>query len=208
MNLALADIRQWLEDIIALRKLANVHIFNPLPALGMTGLDMDIDHALELWGTDLVHHTEEGYVALAESIKQLANHVVVSAQAAAAEAASKAAAPKPRPAVRPKPVRREGWVAGSAEVAKRNLPQPSFHGQNRGHPPRGGHTWFAPGQRGRGSGASGTTARGIDRGGRSGGRVAAGPMKRGFRGRRWRGRGWDTSPLFSLPPNAVYTTIF
>jgi hypothetical protein len=189
MNLALADIRQWLEDMIALRKLSNVHIFNPLPALGMTGPDMDIDHALELWGTDPVHPTEEGYAALAESIKQFANNIVVSARAAAAEAVSKAATPKPRPAVRPKPVRREGWVAGSAEVATRNLPQPISHSQNRGHLPRGGHTWFAPGQRGRGSGASGTAARGYDRGGRAGGRVAAGPMKRGFRGRGWRGRG-------------------
>jgi hypothetical protein len=150
----------------ALRKLSNVHIFNPLPALGMTGPDMDIDHALELWGTDPVHPTEEGYAALADSVKQFANDIVVSARAAAAEEASKAAAPKPRPVVRPKPVRREGWVAGSAEVAKRNLPQPSFHGQNRGHPPRGGHSWFAPGQRGRGSGAGGTPARGFDRGGR------------------------------------------
>jgi hypothetical protein len=211
MNLALADIRQWLEDMIALRKLANVHIFNPLPALGMTGPDMDIDHALELGGTDPVHPTEEGYAALADSIKQFANDVVVSARAAAAaaEAASKAAAPKPRPAVRPKPVRREGWVAGSAEVAKRNLPQPSFHCQHRGHPPRGGHTWFALCQRGRGNGASGTPARGFRRGGRSGGRVAGGPMKRGFRGRGWRGRGGGGTlvPLFSLLQNAVYKPI-
>jgi hypothetical protein len=71
MNLALADIRQWLEDMTALRKLINVHIFNPLPALGMTGPDMDIDHALELWGTDRVHATEEGYAALADFVKQL-----------------------------------------------------------------------------------------------------------------------------------------
>jgi hypothetical protein len=164
----------------------------------MTGPDMDIDHALELWGTDPVHPTEEGYAALAESIKQFANDIVVSARAAAAEAASKAAAPKPRPAVRPKPVRREGWVAGSAEVATRNLPQQISHSQYRGHQPRGSHTWIAPGQRGRGSGASGTAARGFDRGGRSGGRVAAGPMKRGFSGRGWRGRGRGHWSLFSL----------
>jgi hypothetical protein len=155
----------------------------------MTGPDMDIDHALELWGTDPVHPTEEGYAALADSVKQFANNVVVSARAAAAEAASKAAAPIPRPVAHPKPIRREGWVAGSAEVAKRNLPQSSYLGQNRGHPPRVSHSWFAPGQRGRGSGAGGTPARGFDRGGRSGSRAAAGPMKRGFRGRGWRGRG-------------------
>jgi hypothetical protein len=167
MNLALADIRQWLEDMTALRKLSNVHVFNPLPALGMTGPNMDIDHALELWGTDPVHPTEEGYAALADSIKQFANNIVVTARAEAAEAANKAATPAPRPAARPKPVRREGWVAGSAEVAKRNLPQPSYHGQNRGFLPRGGHSWFATGPRGRGSGAGGMPARGHDRGGRS-----------------------------------------
>ncbi len=49
-----------------------------------------------------VHPTEEGYAALADSIKQFANNVVVSARAEAAEAASKAAAPIPRPAARPK----------------------------------------------------------------------------------------------------------
>jgi hypothetical protein len=205
MNLALGDIRQWLEDMAALRKLSNVHIFNPLPALGMTGPDMDINHALELWGTDLVHPTEEGYAALADSVKQFANNVVVSARAIAAEAASKAAAPKPRPAARPKPVPGEGWVASSAEVAKRNLPQPSYHGQNRGHPPRGGHSWFAPGPRGRGSGAGDTPARGFDRGGRSSGRATAGPMKRGFRGRGFRGRGGALAPL-SFLPDAEYAS--
>jgi hypothetical protein len=46
MNLALADIRQWLEDMTTLRKLVKVHIFNPLPALRMTRPDMDIDHPL------------------------------------------------------------------------------------------------------------------------------------------------------------------
>jgi hypothetical protein len=115
MNLALADIRQWLEDMTALRKLTNAHIFNPLLALGMTRPDMDIDHALELWGTDPVHPTEEGYAAL-DSVEQFANNIVVGARAEAAEAASKAAAPKQRPVARPKPIRREGWVAGSAEV--------------------------------------------------------------------------------------------
>jgi lysophospholipase L1-like esterase len=94
MNLALADIRQLLEDMAALRKLTNVHIFNLLPAQGMTGPDMDIDHALELWGTDPVHPTEEGYAALADSVKQFCNNIIVGARAEASEAASKAAAPK------------------------------------------------------------------------------------------------------------------
>ncbi len=59
MNLALADIRQWLEDMTTLRKLPNVHIFNPLPTLGMTGPEMDIDHVLELLGSDPVHPTDK-----------------------------------------------------------------------------------------------------------------------------------------------------
>ena len=70
MNLALADIRQWLEDMTTLRKLHNVHIFNPLPALGMTGPEMDIDHALELWGSDPVHPTEEGYATMRPWLSQ------------------------------------------------------------------------------------------------------------------------------------------
>jgi hypothetical protein len=49
MNLALADIWQWLEDMFMLSKLTNVHIFNPLPALGMMGPDMDIDMHWSCW---------------------------------------------------------------------------------------------------------------------------------------------------------------
>jgi hypothetical protein len=137
MNLALADIRQWLEDMTTLRKLSNVHIFNPLPALGMTGPEMDIDHALELWRSDPVHPTEEGYAALAESVKQFCHNIVAGARALASEAASKAVSTKPRPPPRPKPVRREGWIAGSDEVAKRNTYQHSYQGRSRSFPPTG-----------------------------------------------------------------------
>jgi hypothetical protein len=174
MNLALADIRQWLEDMAALRKLTNVHIFNLLPALGMTGPDMDIDHALELWGTDAVHPTEEGYAALADSIKQFYNNIVVGARAEASKVASKAAAPKQKPAACPKPVHREGWVVGSDEVAKRYFSQQSYQGHAGLSPPCGGRTWYNPGPWGRGGDSGGTPARGGDRGGRSGSRATSG----------------------------------
>ncbi len=190
MYLALADIRQWLEDMTTLRKLHNVHTFNPLPALGMTGPEMDIDHALELWGSDLVHPTEDGYAALAESVKQFSHDIVAGARAAASEDASKAAAPKPGPAPRPKPIRREGWISGSDEVAKGNLYQHSSQGRgrpfsSRGTYPRGGRQW-SNGPWGRGGGG-GSTARGAARGGQPGSRPGSGPGKRGFKGRGWRG---------------------
>ncbi len=63
-----------------------------------------------------------------------------------------------QPAARPKPVHREGWVAGSAEVAKRNFSQPSYQCPNRAFPPRGGRTWYNHGPWGRCGG--GTPARG------------------------------------------------
>jgi hypothetical protein len=189
MNSALADIRQWLEDMATLRKLHNVHIFNPLPALGMTGPEMDIDHALELWGTDPVHPTEDGYAALAESVKQLSHDIVAGARAAASEEASKAAAPKPAPAARLKPVRREGWIAGSDEVARRNLHQQTSQGRGRPFPsrgfyPRGGRQLARPWGRG---GGGAPTARGAARGGHPASRPGSGPGKRGFKGRGWRG---------------------
>jgi hypothetical protein len=62
--------------------------------------------------SDPVHPIEEGYAALADSVKQFCHNIVAGARAAASEAASKAATPKPRLAARPKPVRREGWVTG------------------------------------------------------------------------------------------------
>jgi hypothetical protein len=186
MNLALADIRQWLEDMTTLRKLPNVHIFNPLPALGMTGPEMDIDHALELWGSDPVHPTDEGYAALAVSVKQFFHDIVAGARAAASEAASKAAAPKPGPAPLPKPVRRDGWIAGSDEVAKVNVYQHSSQGLGRPFPPPGGRPWSNPGPWGHGGGG-GTTARGAASGGHPGSRARSGSGKRGFNGRRWRG---------------------
>jgi hypothetical protein len=41
--------------MVDLRKLANVTVYNPCDAMSMTGPDMDVDRALELWGNDLVH---------------------------------------------------------------------------------------------------------------------------------------------------------
>jgi hypothetical protein len=41
MHEALRDLRGWLEDMIDLRKLANVSLYNPCDALNMTGPDMD-----------------------------------------------------------------------------------------------------------------------------------------------------------------------
>jgi hypothetical protein len=90
-----------------------------------------------VWLSDPVHPTEEGYAALAESVKRFCHNIVAGARAAASEAASKAATPKPRPVPRPKPVCREGWIAGSDEVAKRNTYQHSYQGRGRSFPPAG-----------------------------------------------------------------------
>jgi hypothetical protein len=63
MSQALKDIRLWLEDMLSLRELVNIHLFDPYPALSLTGPDMDVDYAMELWGTDPVHPNESGYAA-------------------------------------------------------------------------------------------------------------------------------------------------
>jgi lysophospholipase L1-like esterase len=67
MNQALKDIWLRLEDMLSLHKLVDVHLFDPCPALGLTGPDMDVKYAMELWGTDPVHPSESGYAALATS---------------------------------------------------------------------------------------------------------------------------------------------
>jgi hypothetical protein len=43
MNQALKDIRLRLEDMLSLRKLVNIRLFDPCPALGLTGPDMDVE---------------------------------------------------------------------------------------------------------------------------------------------------------------------
>jgi hypothetical protein len=48
MNQALKDIRLWLKDMLSLRKLVNVHLFDPCPALGLTGPDINVEFAIEL----------------------------------------------------------------------------------------------------------------------------------------------------------------
>jgi hypothetical protein len=78
MNQALKDIRLWLEDMLSLRKLVNVHLFDPCPALGLTGPDMDVEYTIELWGrgTDPVHPTESGYSALAASLSSFCHNTI------------------------------------------------------------------------------------------------------------------------------------
>jgi lysophospholipase L1-like esterase len=83
MNQALKDIRLWLEDFLSLRKLGNVHLFDPCPALGLTGPDMDVDYTMELWGLDPIHPTENGYAALAASLTSFCQETIAEAQAAA-----------------------------------------------------------------------------------------------------------------------------
>ena len=95
-----------------LLKLVNVHLFDPCPALGLTGPDMDVEY--ELWGTDPVHPTENGYGALAESLTNFCHDTIEQAQAAAEKKPSHGAV-----IPRPKPVRREAWIDGSQAVAQR-----------------------------------------------------------------------------------------
>jgi lysophospholipase L1-like esterase len=102
MNQALKDIRLWLEDFLSLRKLGNVHLFDPCPALGLTGPDMDVDYAMELWGLDPIHPTQNGYAALAASLTSFCQETIAEAQAAAEVKSAHGAATQ-----WPKPVRRE-----------------------------------------------------------------------------------------------------
>jgi hypothetical protein len=158
MQEALRDIKKWLEAMTSLRKLTNVSIYNPCEALSMTGPDMDVDRALELWGNDPVHPSEAGYAALAQDIRALCESSVAEARVRAAEAATQAVPPPLQPP--PRPVRREGWISGSTPVAKRFAPsfpqsgntisRPWFPRTNSSSHARGGRT--APPPRGGGAG--------------------------------------------------------
>jgi hypothetical protein len=128
--------------MIDLRKLANVSLYNSCDALNMTGPDMDVDRALELWGNDPVHPTEAGYAALAQDIRSLCESTIAEARARTAEATAPAAPPQQRQPARP--VRREGWIAGSTPVAKRFAPSTPQRGNNISRP------WLPRTNRGRG----------------------------------------------------------
>jgi hypothetical protein len=156
MREALRNIKKWLEDMINLRKLTNV--YNPCEALSMTGPDMDVNRALELWGNDPVHPSEAGYAALALDIRALCESTVAEARVRATEAATQAVPPPLQPP--PRPVRREGWITGATSVAKRFAPsfpqrgntisRPWFPRNNSSPRARGGRT--APLPRGGGAG--------------------------------------------------------
>jgi hypothetical protein len=165
MNQALKDIRLWLEDMLSLCKLANVHLFDPCPALGLTGPEMDVEYAMELWGMDPVHPNESGYAALAASLTSFCHDIIAQAQAAAEAKPAHGAAIQ-----RPKPVRREAWIDGSQAVAKKQQANDQLRGfkKNTGYTSRG-----AANPRGKGG-----------RGGPAGNPDV---WKRGFRGRGWRG---------------------
>ncbi len=177
MNQALKDIRLWLEDMLTLRKLVNVHLFDPCPALGLTWPDMDVEYAMELWGMDPVHPTESGYVALAASLTSFCHDTIAQAQAATKAKPSHGAATQ-----RPKPVRREAWIDGSQADAQR---QQANH-QLRGFKKNTAYTSHG-----------GANPRG--RGGRGGPFV----WKRGFRGAAGGGGRGGTEPLSS--PTALYS---
>jgi len=175
MHEALRDLKSWLEDMIDLRKLTNVTLYNPCDALSMTGPDMDVDRALELWGNDPVHPTETGYAALAQNIRALCESTIADARARSAAATAPAAPSQQRQPARP--VRREGWIAGSTPVAKRFAPSTPQRGHNISRP------WFPRTNRGRGQ--RGGSAAHPPRGG---GTPRPPPnFKRGFKGR---GRSW------------------
>ncbi len=145
MNQALKDIRLWLEDMLSLRKLGNVHLFDPCPALGLTGPDMDVDYAMELSGLDPIHPTENGYAALAASLTSFCQETIAQAQAAAEAKSAHGVATQ-----RPKPVRREAWIDGSQAVAKRQQANHQLRGfkKNSGYHSRGAANPLGRGGRG------------------------------------------------------------
>jgi hypothetical protein len=126
---------------------------------------MDVDYAMELWGLDPIHPTENGYSALAAALTSFCQDTIAQAQVAAEAKSARGAATQ-----RPKPVRREAWIDGSQAVAKRQQANHQLRGfrKNSGYTSRG-----AANPRGRGG-----------RGGPAGNPFV---WKRGFRGRGWRG---------------------
>jgi hypothetical protein len=124
---------------------------------------MDVDYAMELWGLDPIHPTENGYAALAASLTSFCHDIIAQAQVAAEAKPAHGAAIQ-----RPKPVRREAWIDGSQAVAKRQQANHQLRGFKKNYTSR-----------------DAANARG--RGGRGG--PAGNPYVRkcGFRGRGWRG---------------------
>jgi hypothetical protein len=104
INQALKDIQHWLKDMLSLRKLVKVHLFDPCPALGLTGPDMDVDYAMELWDLEPIHPTENGYAALAASLSKFCQEIISQA-CATAEALAVMPTHCPAPQ-QPKPVHR------------------------------------------------------------------------------------------------------
>ena len=178
MSDSLFEIRSWLTDMLAMRQMDNVTVYNPCEALGMTGAAIDTEYVLELWGADPVHPTQKAYELLAEHIQ---NHcgALLAARRLKKEEEAKAAGAAKGPSRPQKAVRRESWVAGSEPVAKRQM-LTTFGDYRRGGNPRGGGGYA------RGSGPQG-------------------PFKRGFRGRGGRGGGQEclTVRRYPYPLQAV-----
>ena len=151
------DLGKLLRNLTHTRRLKRTKVLNPALLMGvMDSVEAEPDKLLKLFGTDPVHLTEAGYIAMAKRLMdELYTPQVVHVRSLSAGHQP----PNNVPGVQ-RPIPRETWTAGTQVVAHRN---PS---------------WIdSRGTRGPHHGPSSNTHRGAHRG--CGGRRGRWPGKRG-----------------------------
>jgi hypothetical protein len=130
MGNSLRELTVNLRNMVFMRKLKGVSVFNTIEALGIvpgnSGECLELDRILALWGADPVHPTQAAYRLLAEKIAYKVGSLLVDNggdTAASATGSSKRKADV-----------RDQWVSGSQCVAKRSE---GTVGPPRGGPSRG-----------------------------------------------------------------------
>ena len=165
---SIMNVYTWLKNIIFMRRLKNVKIFNPSEALGLgknLGDDTDAEALMDLWGSDPVHPTERAYTILAGAVTTMADELIAEGAEPAPPTASKSMK---------RPAAREPWLAASEPVAKRlnerGHPYPRVGSRGNNRASRGAQPYGRGGQRGRGFGSERSGRGRWHRGGQSRGR--------------------------------------
>ncbi len=57
---AIRDVYAWINNMIFMRRIKGLKVFNPTHVLGFNDYDVNIDSIIELWGEDPVHPTPPG----------------------------------------------------------------------------------------------------------------------------------------------------
>jgi hypothetical protein len=139
MGNSLRELTVNLRNMVFMRKLKGVSVFNTIEALGIvpgnSGECLELDRILALWGADPVHPTQAAYRVLEDKIASKIESLIVDNGGDPAAGALGS--------VKRKADTRDQWVSGSQCVAKRS-------DANFG-PPRGGPSPCRAYYRGRGT---------------------------------------------------------